>query len=208
YARAEVRAKFPYSTLGEPFAQPSDFRSLRGALTANIERPFGEHRLVASTTMAGLLADHGQGGPLWSSDLVYMGGPVSGPGYDYHSIASWAAINGHLEWRTPAPFFPFSLGRFGRVPAQGNIAPYVHVIAADRFQQPCGPGVVQGPVTVGILISPRFGCEPTGRGVYPAVGLAYLLPFNLMRIDVARGLAHNGRWTFNVDVSREFWPIL
>ena len=44
-------------------------------------------------------------------------------------------------------------------------------------------------------------------GFYPSVGAAYLTPFDLLRIEVARGFAH-GRWTFNVDVSREFWSIL
>jgi hypothetical protein len=44
--------------------------------------------------------------------------------------------------------------------------------------------------------------------VLPSLGAGYLLPFNLVRIDVARGLAHRGRWTFNVDVSRDLWSIL
>jgi hypothetical protein len=45
-------------------------------------------------------------------------------------------------------------------------------------------------------------------GAHPAVGAAYMLPFNLLRVDVARGLSSAGRWTFNVDIAREFWPIL
>jgi hypothetical protein len=43
---------------------------------------------------------------------------------------------------------------------------------------------------------------------YPSVGAGFLTPFNLLRIDVARGVGRGGRWTFNIDVSREFWRIL
>ena len=35
-----------------------------------------------------------------------------------------------------------------------------------------------------------------------------LMPFfDLLRVQVARGL-RRGRWTFNVDVSRDFWGVL
>jgi outer membrane translocation and assembly module TamA len=43
--------------------------------------------------------------------------------------------------------------------------------------------------------------------LYPSIGAGYLTPFNLLRLDVARGL-RNGRWTFSVDVSKEFWSVL
>jgi hypothetical protein len=39
------------------------------------------------------------------------------------------------------------------------------------------------------------------------VGVGALTIFDLLRLDVARGL-RDGRWTFSVDVSREFWAIL
>jgi hypothetical protein len=29
----------------------------------------------------------------------------------------------------------------------------------------------------------------------------------MLRLDVARGL-RNGRWTFSLDVAREFWSVL
>jgi hypothetical protein len=113
-------------------------------------------------------------------DLVYLGGPVSGPGYNYHSIVSTLGWSAHAELRVPAPFPAFSLGRFGRVPARGAFAPFAHIVG------------VGGPM-------------PRG---FPAVGAAYLLPFDLLRIDVARGLGTDGRWTFGVDLNREFWKIL
>jgi hypothetical protein len=41
----------------------------------------------------------------------------------------------------------------------------------------------------------------------PSVGVGALSIFDLLRVDVARGL-HKGRWTFNLDVNRAFWPVL
>ncbi len=48
-----------------------------------------------------------------------------------------------------------------------------------------------------------------GKGVqwYPSIGIGVLSIFDLVRIDVARGL-RNGRWTFSADVARDFWRIL
>jgi hypothetical protein len=43
--------------------------------------------------------------------------------------------------------------------------------------------------------------------VYPSVGVALQPFYDLVRLQVDRGLRH-GRWTFNVDVSRDFWGIL
>jgi len=45
-------------------------------------------------------------------------------------------------------------------------------------------------------------------GAQPSFGAAYLLPFDIVRIDVARGTGRSGRWFFYIDVSREFWSIL
>lgn len=47
----------------------------------------------------------------------------------------------------------------------------------------------------------------SGAGWRPSVGLGALTIFDLLRFDVARGL-RDGRWSFNVDVSRDFWPVL
>jgi len=44
-------------------------------------------------------------------------------------------------------------------------------------------------------------------GWYPAVGLGSIGAFDLLRVDIARGL-RDGRWTFSVDISRDLWPIL
>ncbi|MDB4893425.1 MAG: hypothetical protein JWL61_5280, partial [Gemmatimonadetes bacterium] len=42
---------------------------------------------------------------------------------------------------------------------------------------------------------------------YPSVGVAVQPFFDLLRIQLARGL-RNGRWSLNVDVSRDYWGIL
>jgi hypothetical protein len=149
-------------------------------LIANIERPFGDYRLVTATTIAAVASPHRDQAPV--QELVYLGGPTTGPGYDFHSIVSTRAFSEHVEFRVPAPFFPFSLGRFGRVPGRGTFAPFVHVIGATSDQALIG-------------------------GLYPSVGAGFLTPFELLRIDVARGL-RNGRWTFSIDVSRQFWSVL
>ncbi|HEX8945299.1 MAG TPA: hypothetical protein VF785_19335 [Gemmatimonadaceae bacterium] len=201
---AELRATFPYGTrLDNTSAR--DARTLRGAMIANIERPFGQYRLVTATTIGAVAAKHQDGTP--AQERVYLGGPTTGPGYDYHSIVSTRAFSEHLELRVPTPFIPFSLGRFGRVPGRATFAPFVHVIGAtsDRALD-CPPAAVLGS-SLGLTTAARRDCQDLVGGLYPSVGAGFLLPFDVLRFDVARGL-RNGRWTFSVDVSRQFWSVL
>jgi hypothetical protein len=114
----------------------------------------------------------------------------------------------HVELRIPAPFIPFSLGRFGRVPARGSIAPFAHVVAAAQFHPVACAPPPSNVVAVVPLGQSRFGCGDGTNGLYPSFGVAYLTPFDLLRFQVARGTARGGRWTFSVDISREFWSIL
>jgi hypothetical protein len=44
-------------------------------------------------------------------------------------------------------------------------------------------------------------------GWYPSVGVGLIALFDLLRIDVAKGL-RDGRWTWNVDITRDFWRIM
>jgi hypothetical protein len=169
--------------------------TLRGSLVAQVERPVGDMRLVTSTTVAGVGGQNTVDAPQ-RSELVYLGGPVSAPGYDFHSLVSNVGATEHLEWRVPAPFVPFSLGRFGRVPAHGSFAPYAHFAL-----------IGQQPVVCTSSVGAAGSRCPAVPQLYPSFGAAYLLPFDIVRIDVARGVARGGRWTFNVDVSREFWSI-
>jgi hypothetical protein len=175
---ADARLVLPFESTVAGF-DASDLGTIRGALVASVERPVGDLRLVTATTFAAVRTMTG-GAPVSAADLVYLGGTISGPGYDYHSIVSTLGWSEHLELRVPAPFPAFSLGRFGRVPSRGSFAPFAHVVGTGG---------------------------PTPRG-FPTVGAAYLTPFDLLRFDVARGLGTHGRWTFSVDLSREFWKIL
>ena len=137
--------------------------------------------MVSATTIAAVASSHPSLTP--PQELVYLGGPTTGPGYDYHSIVSRRAFSEHVELRTPAPFPEFSLGRFGRVPGRGTFAPFLHVIGA----------------TSNGLIG----------GLYPSLGSGYLMPFDLLRIDVARGLRavrsrrRLGRWRRSREAVRQ-----
>lgn len=122
---------------------------------------------------------------------------MSAPGYDYHSAAATFGYFGHAELRIPAPFPSFSLGRYGRVPGRGAAAPYVHLAGTDGGARQCDP-----------LPSGMPGTCGAARRFLPSFGVGYLTPFDLLRIDVARGVGRGGRWTFSIDVTRDFWAIL
>lgn len=109
--------------------------------------------------------------------LAYVGGPTSAPGYRYHQFAGRAAVSQRVEIQIPVPFASFSLGRYGRTPASITLAPYANAAWIDR------------------------------AGWHPSIGTGVLSLFDLLRIDVARGL-RDGRWTFSADVTRDFWSIL
>lgn len=125
-------------------------------------------------------------GVLPAQAYVYLGGPVSGPGYDYHAFAGQLAGSGRLEWRLPIPAPPIPLGRYGTTPPDALLAPYATVDYIDR--------------------SASF--RPLDTGWYPAVGVAIITVFDLLRLDVARGLRSPGQWTIWFDVTPELWGIL
>ena len=151
---------------------------------AEIERPFGRQRLVSRTTAAAVA-----GPEVPPQDLVYLGGPVSAPGYDFHELVGAVGASQRLEWRSPVPFPSLSLGRFGRTTPSATLAPFAHVVYLARP----APSSRDGRVRPG--------------GWYPSLGLGTQLLFDLLRVDVARGL-RAGRWTFSLDVSRDLWGIL
>jgi hypothetical protein len=125
--------------------------------------------------------------------LVYFGGPVSGPGYDFHELVARAGWSQRLEWRTPIPFFSVPLGRFGKIPSSATLAPYAQVVAIGG-----------GPIYAYRGGVPMVQPVP---GAYPALGVGLLTLFDLVRFDVSRGL-RAGRWLFGFDVNPEFWSIL
>ncbi len=109
--------------------------------------------------------------------LISIGGPITAPGYDFHRFSGARAVSTRAEWRFKVPFVPVPLGGWGRAPASLTLAPYANTAWID------------------------------GAGWRPSVGVGALTIFDLLRVDVARGL-RDGRWSFNVDVSRDFWRIL
>jgi hypothetical protein len=154
----------------------------RAFASLSIERPFERGRLVL-TTAGGAV---GANGAVPAQEWLYFGGPVSQPGYDFHELATVAGVSQRVEWRTSIPAPSISLGRFGRVPGQATIAPFAQATFARRAAS-------------------SDVAHPTG--VYPAAGIALQPFFDLLRLEVARGLRH-GAWTFNVDISRDFWGVL
>jgi hypothetical protein len=146
------------------------------------ERAFGRNRLVLETAGGAV----GASGAIPPQEWLYFGGPVSAPGYGFHELAALVGLSQRVEWRTPIPAPSISLGRFGRVPGSATLAPFAQATFARRASA----------ADVG---------HPTG--VYPSVGVALQPFFDVLRLQLARGLRH-GQWTFNVDVSRDFWSIL
>ncbi|AHG91403.1 hypothetical protein J421_3866 [Gemmatirosa kalamazoonensis] len=176
----------------------------RAAFALHVERPFGRERIVTHTTF-GVVGGHRTapmivGGcadirilcsgeaadaDVPPQDLVYLGGPVTGPGYAFHEFAGGVAASQRVEWRSPVPFPSLSLGTYGRAPASATLAPYVHTVYVAR----------------------PASFQPRRVGWYPSLGIGAYAFFDLVRFDVARGL-RDKRWTFSVDVARDFWRIL
>jgi len=174
----QLRAGFTQALAG---GSEGDASFARAMLTAHGERPLGDGRLVLESTVAGVLAPPG----VAPQELVYLGGPVSGPGYDFHQFAGRVGGTARVEWRAHVPFVGLPLGPYGRAPASATLAPFATLVyTAD---------------------APNFARSPAG--FYPAVGVGALFFFDIIRLDVARGL-RRGRWTFSLDVTRDLWRIL
>jgi hypothetical protein len=160
-----------------------------------VQRPFGDTRLIARTV--GGIAHETTSMPV--QELVYLGGPVTAPGYEYHSLVGTAAVSQRVELQLPVPFVSVSLGRFGRSAARATFAPFVTAVGLKPAE----------PVTTGGPLPPDVLARLSGRtsGVYPSAGAGLLLFFDMLRLDVARGL-RDGRWTLSLDLNRAFWPVL
>jgi hypothetical protein len=153
----------------------------RAFVDAELQRPIGDDRLVLRTTLAAV-----NGTPdVPAQDYVFLGGPITGPGYDFHRFAGTFGASQRIEWRTHVPFVPIGLGPYGRAPGYATLAPYLHTV------------YLQG--------SAPFADR--AHGWYPSVGVGVYLLFDLVRFDAACGL-RDGRWTFSVDLTRELWGIL
>ncbi|MGH7663412.1 MAG: hypothetical protein ACRENI_03825 [Gemmatimonadaceae bacterium] len=148
---------------------------------AELERPLGRNRLLLRAAAGWVTAEDGASANPPAQSLVYLGGSISAPGYDYHSLVGTFGAGMRAEWRSPVPFVRIPLGRFGTAPASATLAPYASAAFVDGVQ---------------------------GReGWYPSLGAGLLVLFDLVRLDAAHGL-RDGRWSFSIDVAREFWAIL
>ncbi len=152
----------------------------RGLLDVDIQRPIGRDRLVMRTIAAGVT-----GGVVPVQYETWFGGPVTLPGYEFHSVRGRAGVSQRVEWHHAVPGPTIPLGRYGRVPGEITLAPFTVLAWNDG----------------------RTRTGSAAGGFRPAVGLGAIGLFDLLRLDVARGL-RDGRWMFSVDVTRDFWRIL
>ena len=158
----------------------ASFGRLRIGLQA--ERPAGPARLVAHSFFATTV-----GSDLPPQEFVYLGGPTTAPGYDFHQLVGRLGASQRVEGRFSIPFLALSLGRYGNTGRRATLAPFIQTAYVARVDS----------------------IRPTQSkvGWYPSVGVGLLTVFDLLRLDVAKGL-RDGRWTFSVDVIRDFWSIL
>ena len=154
---------------------------VRPSVSIDLQKPFGSSRLLLHTVTAAIFAAD----TIPTQHLVYFGGPTTGPGYEFHEFVGRGGLSQRLEYRFLAPFVPIPLGRFGRAPGTITLAPFATAVWIDR--------------------SAPF--KSARQGWYPALGLGALTVFDVLRLDVARGL-RDGRWTFSVDIGRVFWSVL
>ena len=178
---AEVRgARMSEVALGDG-ADPITFG--RGRVGLQMERPFAGWRLVTRSSVAATV-----GSDLPPQEFVYLGGPTTGPGYEFHELAGRIGVTQRVEGRLTIPFPAFSLGRYGNTGRSATLAPFAHTAYVARVDRTAPAGSRQA-------------------GWYPSAGVGLLTVFDLLRFDVARGL-RDGRWSFSVDVIRDFWSIL
>ena len=172
-----------FALTGIRVVRPAAIRSdlLRPTLVLDLEKPFGSKRLLFHTIAAGVVS----GDSVPAQHLAFLGGPTSGPGYEFHEFVGRAGVSQRIEWRFLAPFVPIPLGRYGRAPGTITLAPFATAVWIDR--------------------SAPF--KPARQGWYPSIGLGALTLLDVIRFDVARGL-RRGRWTFSVDIGRDFWSVL
>lgn len=181
------RIEVPWSPLVDPApgaAQPT--RAVqplvaRAMALLQVTQPLGGDRVLFLQTQAGLAA----GRDLPPQGLVFAGGPWSAPGYGYHQVGSRALLSQRLELRQPVPGPSIPLGRFGKSPPTITLAPFVQLLATASG-------------------TPE---RPTVSALYPSVGVGALFFYDLLRVDVARGM-RDGRWRFALDIDRGFWGML
>ena len=181
--RASAELRLSHITADDAVAFPIAASTVGRAFAfALLERPF-EHGRLALLLAGGAV---GSTAALPAQEWLAFGGPVSAPGYRFHELSARSGATTRIEWRTQVPAPAVALGRFGRIPGQATIAPFVQ-------------GTFARPATSSPAARPS--------GVYPSAGVAVQPFFDLLRLQLARGL-RSGGWSLNVDVTRDFWGIL
>ena len=110
---------------------------------------------------------------------------MTAPGYAPHQFGSAKLVSQRIEWQTPIAFPAIPIGRWGHSPGRATLAPYVGVLGQEELD----------------------GSGNRSLAGYPSVGAALMVFFDLIRLDVAKGI-RNGRWSFGVDLTRDLWRIL
>ncbi len=147
-----------------------------------VQRPLAHDRAVVSVTQVGAAG----GRDLPPQGLVFAGGPWTAPGYNASAFATRAFVSQRLEVRQPIPAPAIPLGRYGKSPKRIVLAPYAQVLVSAS----------------GIPSVPS-----RAAGAWASVGTGALLFYDLVRVDVARGL-RDGGWRFAIDIDRAFWSVM
>ena len=153
----------------------------RATLDLDIQRPIGHDRLVLRTIAGGVA------GPRVPVQYeTWLGGPVTLPGAGFHALRGRVGVSQRVEWQHPVAGPSIPLGRYGRAPGSITLAPYAVL------------GWTDARTTSTLAVR---------KGLHPSVGIAGIGLFDLLRVDVARGL-RDKRWMFSLDLTRDFWRIL
>ena len=169
-------------TAGVSDALVSDSRFVRGTALVRYTRERAHQVLRVSAFGAAA----GSSKELPPQALVYLGGPVSGPGYPYHGLRAERGAALHAEYGFRVPFPSLSLARYGKSPGSARLLPYAHAIG----------------------IAEPSSASVASSGFYPSLGIALEFFFDLIRVEAARGLRGTaGRWTFSIDLSEAFRAV-
>ena len=132
-------------------------------------------------------------------DLFFAGGPVSAPGFGFHSLVGDRTFSQSAEVQLPVWAPGVGLGRFGRLPGRAWIAPHWTAIWMRSPRVLVERGAVSAPANyVPDALAPAWR---------QSAGVSVIGLFDVLRLDASRPLS-GGRWRFSADVSRAFWGIL
>jgi hypothetical protein len=163
----------------------------RADAVLTVDRPLGNDRSLYSSSHAMVGTREV---PQW---LAFAGGPLSGPGYDFHEFTGTGILSQRIELRLPLPAPSIPLGKYGRSPGRVTVAPFVHAVALGGAAY-VAPHPLSSPTAVR-----RFRAS----AIYPSAGVGMLFFYDLIRADVAKGL-RDGSWRFSIDIDRAFWSVM